>query len=98
LRTTLPVFPLTVAMVESTFRTVLMATIRAPALLAQGRDPTLRTAIPLAAIARATDAENRVAPTAYPLPKNNLALIRHPGRQVGLDKDDSSWQGKTVRC
>jgi hypothetical protein len=26
---------------------------------------------------------HRVAPTAYPLPKNNLALIRHPGRQVG---------------
>ena len=84
-------------MVESTFRTVLMATIRAPALLAQGMDPTLGTAIPLTTIAGATDAENGVAPTAYSLPKNNLAQIRHPGRQVGLDKDDSSWQGKTIR-
>jgi hypothetical protein len=74
-----------------------MATIRAPALLAQGRDPTLRTAIPLTAIAGATDGENRVAPTAYSLPKNNLVLTRHPRRQVGLDKDDGSWQGRTIR-
>jgi hypothetical protein len=69
----------------------------APALFVQGRDPTLGTAIPLTAITGAADGENRVACAAHWLPKNNLAQIRHPGRQVGLDKDDSSWQGKTIR-
>ena len=95
--TAFPVFPLAIAMVESTFRTMLMATIRAPALFAQGRDPTLGTAIPLTTITAATDKENRVAYAAHSVPKNNLALIHHPGCQVGLDKDDSSWQGKTIR-
>ena len=71
-----------------------MATIGAPALFAQSRDPTLGTAIPLAAITGTADRENRVASAAHSLPKNNLAQIRHPGSQVGLDKDDSSWQGK----
>ena len=72
-----------------------MATIGAPALFAQSRDPTLGAAIPLAAITGTADAENRVASAAHSLPKDNLAQIRHPGRQVGLDKDDGSWQGKT---
>ena len=84
-------------MIESTFRTTLMATIGAPPLFAQSRDPTLGTAIPLAAITGKADGENRVASAAHSLPKNNLAQIRHPGSQVGLDKDDSSWQGKTIR-
>ena len=75
-----------------------MATIRAPVLFVLGWDPTLGTAIPLPAIAGAADIENRVARTAQSLPKNNFALIRHPGRQVGLDKDDSSWHGRTIRC
>jgi hypothetical protein len=46
----------------------------------------------------ATDPEKRVTAVAHALSKNNLVLIRHPGRQqVGLDKDDGSWQGRTIR-
>jgi hypothetical protein len=97
LRTAFPVGALTIAMIETALGTVLVATIGAPALFAEDSKPTVRAAIALAAITGAADAENRVASTARSLPKNTLALIRHPGRQVGLDKDDSSWQGETIR-
>jgi hypothetical protein len=93
LRTAFPIGALTIAMIETALGAVLVATIGAPSLLTKGWKTTAGTAITLAAITGATDAENRVASTARSLPKNNLALIRHPGRQVGLDKDDSSWQG-----
>jgi hypothetical protein len=85
-------------MIETTLGAVLVATIGAPPLFANGWKTTTRSAITLTAITGVADPENRVASTAYALPKNNLALIRHPGRQVGLDKDDSSWQGRTIRC
>jgi len=98
LRAALSVFPLTVAMIESTLGAVLMATVGTAPLFAKGWKATPQIAITLTAITGATDAENRVASTAHSLPKNNLVLIRHPGRQVGLDKDDSSWQGRTIRC
>ena len=84
-------------MIETALGAVLMATIGTPLLFAKGGTPTLSTAITLTAIAGATDAENRVTSAAHSLPKNNLVLIRHPGCQVGLDKDDGSWQGKTIR-
>jgi hypothetical protein len=95
--TALPVFPLTVAMIETALRAVLMTTVSAAPLFPQGYDATLRTAITLTPIAGAANDENRVACAASLLPKNNLAPLRHPGRQVGLDKDDRSWQGKTIR-
>jgi len=97
LRAALPVLSLTVAMIEPALGAVLIATVGAAPLFAKGWDATSGTAITLTAITGATDAENRVASTAYALPKNNLALIRHPSRQVGLDKDDSSWQGRTIK-
>lgn len=85
-------------MIEPALGAVLVTTIGAPPLFAKGEKTTVRAAITLPAITGAADAENRVASTAHSLPKNSLALIRHPGHQVGLDKDDSSWQGKTIRC
>jgi hypothetical protein len=93
-RAAFPVGPLTVAVIETAFRAVLMATVGTSALLAKGWEATVGTAIPLTAITGTTDSENRIASAAYALPKNNLAQIRHPGCQVGLDKDDSSWQGR----
>ena len=75
-------------------RDCLVATIGAPPLFAKDSKPAVGAAITLAAITGVADTENRVASTARSLPKTSLALIRHPGRQVGLDKDDSSWQGK----
>lgn len=78
LRAAFPVFALTVAMVKTTLGAVLMATVSTPPLFANGRQTTARTAITLTAITGATDTENRIAPTACSLPKNNLALLRHP--------------------
>jgi hypothetical protein len=85
-------------MIETALGAVLVTTIGAPPLFTKGEKMTVRAAITLPAITGAADAENRVASTAHSLSKNSLALIRHSGRQVGLDKDDSSWQGKTIRC
>jgi hypothetical protein len=85
-------------MIQTTLGGVLMATVSAPPLFAKSGEATPRIAVTLTAITGATDVEDRVASAANSLPKNNLALIRHPGCQVGLDKDDSSWQGKTIRC
>jgi hypothetical protein len=85
-------------MIESALEATLMATVGAPLLFAKRWDTTLRTAIPLTAITGAAEGETRVASAAYALPKNDLVLSRHPARQVGLDKDDSSWQGRTIRC
>jgi hypothetical protein len=33
---------------------------------------------------------------ANPLTENNLALTRHPRRQVGLDNGDRSWRGRSI--
>jgi hypothetical protein len=84
-------------MIKPTLHALLMATIGMSPLFAKRSNATFPAAITLTTIAGPTDDENRVACAASSLPKNNLVLLRHPGRQVGLDKDDSSWQGKTVR-
>jgi hypothetical protein len=97
LRAALPVLPLTVAMIETTLRAVLMATVGTSPLFAKSWDATFPTAIPLTTITGTTDDENRVACAASALPKNNLVLLRHPDCQVGLDKDDGSWQGRSIR-
>jgi hypothetical protein len=93
----LPVLPLTVAMIKPALRAVLMATVGTSPLFATSWDATFRTAISLTTITGATDDENRVACAASALPKNNLVLFRHPRCQVGLDKDDGSWQGRSIR-
>jgi len=97
LRAALSVFPLTVAMIETALRAMLMATVGTSPLFAKSWDATFRTAITLTTITGATDDENRVACAASALPKNNLVLSRHPGCQVGLDKDDGSWHGRSIR-
>jgi hypothetical protein len=97
LRATSPVLLLTVAMIETALRTALMATVGTSPLFATSWDATFRTAISLTTITGPTDDENRVACAAHSLPENNLVLLRHPVCQVGLDKDDSSWQGRSIR-
>jgi hypothetical protein len=84
-------------MIKPALDALLMATIGTPPLFAKGSDATFRAAITLTTITGPTDDENRVACAASSLPKNNLVLLRHPGCQVGLDKDDSSWQGRSIR-
>jgi hypothetical protein len=83
-------------MILATFQAVLMAAVGLAPLFPPGGSPARWTAIPLSAITWATDTEKRVAATAYAQPKNILVLLRHPGRQVGLDNASSSWQGKTI--
>jgi hypothetical protein len=84
-------------MVETALRAVLMATVSPAPLFPLYWNATPRTAITLTPITGTANDENRIACAASLLPKNNLAQLRHPGRQVGLDKNDRSWQGKTIR-
>jgi hypothetical protein len=96
MRTSFAVFPLSVAMILATLQAVLMATVGLAALFQQGCHPTQPTAIALSPITMATDPEKRIACKTNPLSKIDLVGIRHPGRPVGLDKDDGSWQGRTI--
>jgi hypothetical protein len=98
LGTAFPIGALTVAVIETALRAVLMTAIGGSPLFALCWNATFRTAITLTAITGATNEEDRVASAAYPLPKDNFVLFPHPRCQVGLDKDDGSWQGKTIRC
>jgi hypothetical protein len=84
-------------MIQAALRAVLIATVSPTPLFPLDRNTTPRTAITLPPITGTANDENRVACAAPLLPKSNLAQLRHPGRQVGLDKDDRSWQGKTIR-
>jgi hypothetical protein len=82
-------------MIETTFWAVLMAMVGLAPLLPQSFNPTQQTAIALTAVTVATDPEKRVTSETDALSKIHLARIRHP-RRPGLDKDDGSWQGKTI--
>jgi hypothetical protein len=74
-----PVLPLPVAMVESAFRTVLIAAVGAASLFEPCLRATSGTAIPLSPITVLTNPENR--PTLYlranSLAENRLALMNH---------------------
>ena len=90
-----PVFPLAVAMIESSFRASLMAAIGAAALPAPGFSPADRTAIALSAVAVPADPEHCPASDTSPLTKDRLAMKIHARRQAGLDNGDRSWQVRT---
>jgi hypothetical protein len=90
-----PVFPLTVAMIEPSFRAPLVAAVGAAALPATGFGAASGTAVALSAIAVPADPEQRVATNASPLTKDRLAMKIHARRQAGLDNGDRSWQVRT---
>jgi len=85
-------------MVFSSFGALLVATVGTTALLTAGLGLAGHAAITLSPIAAATDPEHGVAlaAAANPLTENNLAITRHPRRQVGLDNGDRSWQGRSI--
>lgn len=85
-------------MIFSSFGALLVATVGTTALLTAGFGLAGPAAITLSPIAAATDPEHRVAlaAAANPLTENNLAMTRHPRRQVGLDNGDRSWQGRSI--
>ena len=91
-----PVFPLAVAMIESSFRALLVAAVGAAALPEPGFGAAGGTAIALPPIALLAEPEHRLASgaEANPLTKNDLALI-HARRETGLDNGDRSWQVRT---
>ena len=90
------VVPLPVAMVQSSFRALLVAAVGPASLLPAGLDLAGRAAITLAAVTVGADPEHRVAPAARSLSENNFAMTRHPRCQVGLDNGDRSWQLETI--
>jgi hypothetical protein len=85
-------------MVEAPFQTLLVAAVGAAPLLASGLGAAGGAAITLSAVTVPTDPEHGVAlaAVANPLTENNLAMTRHPRRQVGLDNGDRSWQGRSI--
>jgi len=84
----LPVAALTVAMVESSFRTLLMLTIGLAALETAGLLPAMITAVSLTAITTTTEVENRSAMVrkTKPLPKHDFGLLVHPHPVAGWTK------------
>ena len=82
-----PVRPLAIAMIEPSFRALLVAPVGGPPLSAAGLLAALGTAVAVATIAVRADEENRVAPLteAKPLPQNRFAVNhRHASSKAGL--------------
>ena len=98
MRPAFAILALPIAMIGAPLMGLLVATVGAASLLAESLGLTGRAAIALSPIAVATDPEHRVAfpAAANSLTENNLALTRHPRRQVGLDSGDRSWQGRSI--
>jgi hypothetical protein len=90
LRPALAVFPLAVAMIESSFQTSLVAAVGPPALAKPCLPPACQAAIALSTIAARTEKEGcaAIAGQANPKPQNHFARNRHASPQAGLDNDD----------
>lgn len=98
--TSFAIGPLTVAMIGTPFRAFLMTAVGLPSLFAPRPKATPAVAIALSAIAGSADDKQDMAENTGAQPKGQFARIRPAGchcRQVGLDKGDRSWQGKTIR-
>jgi hypothetical protein len=93
----LPILPLPVAMIESSFQAPLMAAVSTASLLDPGLSAARGTAIAVSAITVLADPEHRMASpaAANPLPKNHFAMSRHPCVRAGLDNGNRSWQVRT---
>lgn len=90
----MPPGALTVAVVEPPLGTLLVTAIGGIALAASRLTPTGETAITLSAITAAAEPEHGLAfrIETHPLPKNDLAVQRHPPRRRGFDNGANSWQ------
>ena len=85
------VFPLPVAMIEPSFRAVLMTAVGSPPLSQPRRSAAFRTAIAMSAITVLTDPEHRPAADTESLPQNH-AMCRHFPSADGLDNGGRSCQ------
>ena len=87
LRSTRPIGPLPITVIEPALRTLLMTTIGDPPLIATGVAAAMQTAIALSVIATRAEKKRRTAITAQtnPQPQNHFARNRHPPSPAGLD-------------
>jgi hypothetical protein len=84
------ILALAIAMVLTSFRTLLVAAVSQAVLLPARLMPTKKAAIVLSSVTLATDPENLVtaASTANSLTQDNFGVGRHPRPKVGLDNGD----------
>lgn len=94
----LPICTLAIAMVVSSFRTLLVSTISEASLLPTGLLSTHRAAVVLPPVTVAADPEDPATATGTTnsLTENNLASDRHPRPKARLDNGHRSWQVKTI--
>jgi len=87
LRPALTVLPLPVAMIEPSFRTLLMSPVGATSLTESGLLAAGEATVALAAITAGTQKKERAAfaTQAKPLPQNHFAKSRHACSQAALD-------------
>ena len=87
MRPALPVLPLPVAMIEASFRTLLMSPVGTTPLTDSGLLAAGEAAIALAAITMGAQKKQRAAFTAQtkPWPQNHFANNRHAYSQAALD-------------
>jgi len=92
-----PILALAIAMVLTSFRTLLVAAVSQAVLLPARLQPTEGAAVVLPSVTVATDPENLVAVAcpANSLTQDNFGVGRHPRPKVGLDNGDRSWQLET---
>jgi hypothetical protein len=96
-----PVIPLAVAVIESAFRALLMASVGAPPLLPAGVCAAPAAAIAMSAIAVGADKEHCVAllTETDSLKENRFAVnLRHASPQAGLDNGTRSVAGWNQLC
>jgi hypothetical protein len=96
-----PIIPLTVAVVESAFRALLMASIGAPPLLPAGVCAAPLAAIAMSAIAMGADEEYGVALLAETdsLKENRFAVsLRHASSRAELDSGTRFVAGWNQLC
>ena len=90
------VIALTVAMIETSFGTLLMAAVGAPSLVDSGMLTAEGAAVALSTIAVRADEENcaTLATEAKPLPEYRFAMnCHHASSQAGLDNGDGFVAG-----
>jgi hypothetical protein len=101
LTASLPVIPLAVAVVESAFRALLVASVGAPSLLPAGVCATPAAAIAMSAIAVGANEEHGVAllTETDSLKENRFAVsLRHASSQAGLDTGTHFVAGWNQLC
>ncbi len=88
----LAVLPLTVPMIEPSFRTLLVPAVGGPSLTLAGLRAAGEAAIALSAVTVRAEEKYGVTLAAQtnPQPENRFALHRHARRQAGLDNGSDS--------